>query len=102
MRKDLYKDLYLTEEHHWWHISKRNFVEQLINTYSQKKGLSLLDVGCGTGKNLEFFSHHGVVWGVDISEEALLFCKKRGLSHVKKGEAKSFHLRKQHLILYVL
>ncbi|MCX6732106.1 MAG: class I SAM-dependent methyltransferase [Candidatus Roizmanbacteria bacterium] len=60
---------------------------QLINTYTQKKGISILDVGCGTGKNLEFLAHHGEVWGVDISEEALLFCKKRGLLQVKKGEA---------------
>ncbi|MCX6731332.1 MAG: class I SAM-dependent methyltransferase [Candidatus Roizmanbacteria bacterium] len=87
MRKDLYKDLYTTEDSHWWHIAKRNFVEQLINTYTQKKGISILDVGCGTGKNLEFLAHHGEVWGVDISEEALLFCKKRGLLQVKKGEA---------------
>jgi len=87
MRVDLYEDMYKSEETHWWHRAKRRFVENLIKMYVQKKDLSLLDVGCGTGKNMEEFSRFGEVWGVDISDEALLFCKKRNLLKVKRGEA---------------
>ena len=87
MRSDLYRDLFAKEETHWWHISKRRFVRNLIATYTRKKDLTILDVGCGTGKNMEDLSFFGVTWGVDISEEALSFCKKRGLTRVKKGSA---------------
>jgi ubiquinone/menaquinone biosynthesis C-methylase UbiE len=87
MRSDLYEDMYKSEETHWWHMAKRRFVGNLIKMYAQKKSLSLLDVGCGTGKNMEDLSRFGEVWGVDISNEALLFCKKRNLSKVKIGEA---------------
>jgi ubiquinone/menaquinone biosynthesis C-methylase UbiE len=87
MRKDLYKDLYTTEDTHWWHQAKRNYVKQLLNTFCQKRTLSILDVGCGTGKNMESLAYYGDVSGVDISKEALQFCKKRGLFNVKKGEA---------------
>lgn len=47
-------------------------------------GLRILDVGCGTGANLEMLSSFGEAEGVDISEEALTFCKSKGLK-VQKG-----------------
>ena len=87
MRKDLYEDLYKTEETHWWHKAKRQFIKQFIATYIQKKNLTILDVGCGTGKNMEEFAQYGNVWGVDMSDDALSFCKKRGLVQVKQGRA---------------
>ena len=94
MRIDLYEDMYKTEDSHWWHKSKRRFVEQFITTYVQKKKITILDVGCGTGKNMERLSHYGEVWGVDLSEEALSFCKKRNLTRVKKGEAEKLPFKK--------
>src|SRR5689334_7368863 len=87
MRKDLYKDLYRTEETHWWHKAKRRLVNYFITSYIQREKLTILDVGCGTGKNMEELSRYGDVWGVDVSQDALAFCKKRGLTQVKKGLA---------------
>src|SRR6185436_9427399 len=43
------------------------------------------DVGCGTGANLLMLSRYGDAEGVDISEDALAFCRERGLDHVKQG-----------------
>lgn len=94
MRTDLYEDLYKTEDVHWWHKAKRRFVKQLITTHIHKKSLTILDVGCGTGKSMDELSSLGGVWGVDISDEALLFCKKRNLTHVKKGEAEHLPFQK--------
>lgn len=38
MRQDLYKDLYDKEDEHWWHISKRQTVVELIKkNVNQKK-----------------------------------------------------------------
>lgn len=87
MRIDLYKDIYTKEETHWWHQAKRRFVRQLISGYTTNKNPSILDVGCGTGKNMEELSSFGVVWGIDPSAEALSFCRKRGLTQIKKGQA---------------
>ncbi|MFH0773111.1 MAG: class I SAM-dependent methyltransferase [bacterium] len=86
MRKDLYEDLYTTEETHWWHKAKRIHVEQLIATHIRTTKPIILDVGCGTGKNMENLSHYGDVWGVDISKDALMFCKKRGIKQIKMGD----------------
>ena len=95
MRKDFYKDLYKKEESHWWHKSKRRFVRWLITTHTTKNNLTILDVGCGTGKNMEELSQFGNVWGVDVADEALSFCKKRGLINIKKGEAEHLPFNKE-------
>lgn len=87
MRNDLYGDMYETESHHFWHIAKREYVEMMIKKYTEKKVKNILDIGCGTGKNMEELSKIGTVFGVDSSSEALGFCKKRGIVRLKKGFA---------------
>lgn len=94
MKKYLYNDLYNLEERHWWHINKRELSAQILTKFLLKKNLKLLDVGCGTGKNMEFFKFLGQVWGVDHSEEALRFCHKRGLEKIKKGLAEDLPFKK--------
>lgn len=89
MRKDLYKDLYLLEERHWWHVSKRNIVTNCIRDHLKKGGAKILDIGCGTGKNLEQLQEYGKIYGLDDSKEAIEFCKKRGLKNIKLGKAEN-------------
>ncbi len=48
-----------------------------------------MDVGCGTGANLEMLSQFGNPEGVDVSAEALKFCRQRGLRQVKQGAAEA-------------
>lgn len=88
MRSDLYKDLYVQEEKHWWHISKRNVVERMLCSFlSKKKKIQILDVGCGAGKNMDMLSRFGKVWGLDKSKTALSFCRKRGFRQLAIGKA---------------
>ena len=89
MRTDLYKDLYDLDENHWWHVSKRNFCLQLISKYIKKDKSKILDVGCGSGRNIEIFSKFGECYGIDISRESIRFCKKRGLKNVRIGSCYS-------------
>src|SRR5258708_6435351 len=58
-----------------------------------------LDAGCGTGRNLVEFGVLGPAQGIDPSEQAVAFCRKRGLDHVSRArieelpfEAASFDL----------
>lgn len=85
MQKYLYKDLYDLEELHWWHKAKRNLVSFFLDQNLNSKASKILDVGCGTGKNLEAFSEYGVVHGIDNSIDAISFCRKRGLKDVTLG-----------------
>lgn len=102
MRKDLYKDLYDLEDKHWWHIAKRQMCELLIDKFIPKKRLSILDVGCGSGKNLEFFSKFGTVYGIDNSSKAIEFCKKRGLNNVRQANSSNTKLTSSKFDLVTL
>ena len=45
----------------------------------------ILDAGCGTGRNLAEFSRLGPAEGVDLSAEAVEYCRRRGLDGVRQG-----------------
>jgi SAM-dependent methyltransferase len=53
-----------------------------------QNALRVLDVGCGTGANLEMLAQFGSAEGVDVSDDALEFCRKKGLT-VQKGLAET-------------
>lgn len=88
MMEHTYPILYEVEQSHWWHIGRRRilagFVEQICRQVTDRRA-RILDVGCGTGANLLMLSKYGQAEGVDISEDALAFCRARGLDKVKLG-----------------
>jgi SAM-dependent methyltransferase len=61
-------------------------VEEICRNVTDRRP-RILDVGCGTGANLLMLSKYGDAEGVDISEDALAFCRERGLDKVKLGAA---------------
>ena len=99
MQEHTYAIMRRVEETHWWFAGRRriirSFLERLCRDAQVElagngvRPLNILDVGCGTGANLEMLSEFGEVEGVDISGEALTFCRERGLENVKQGEAEA-------------
>jgi len=81
MRHDLYRDLYLKEQDYWWHVGKRAIVYALLEKYlppGAPQTRRALDLGCGTGHNLESLARYAVPVGHDSSAEALGFCRRGG------------------------
>lgn len=87
MEKYLYSDLAKLEDIHFWHIAKREAVLAFTCRFKKKGNLKILDIGCGTGRNIKEFSQIGEVWGVDISKEAIEFCREKGIKTVKIGRS---------------
>lgn len=87
MEKQLYDTLYKLEGKYWWFVGQRFLIHQLLNKYYPrcKKRLLLLDVGCGTGLTMQELNKFGKAYGIDIADEALRFCRKRGLANIKKS-----------------
>lgn len=95
MKTFLYKDLFNQEEKHWWHKAKRKSIEALFKKHIPlSKSPIILDVGCGTGKNADYFSKFGNVFGLDASQKAIKFCKKRGLKNILLGSAEKMPFKK--------
>jgi SAM-dependent methyltransferase len=100
MQHHTYAILRRVEENHWWFVGRRkiirSFLEPLIRKLkaaraadAESAAIKILDVGCGTGANLELLSEFGEAEGVDVSAEALSFCRERGLTYVRQGAAES-------------
>jgi SAM-dependent methyltransferase len=94
MQQHTYSIMYQVEGKHWWFIGRRriiaSFVEQICREL-RNEGCSrprILDIGCGTGGNLEMLAEFGEAEGVDVSVDALEFCRARGLK-IKQGAAES-------------
>jgi SAM-dependent methyltransferase len=78
MEAHLYEEMARVEDHHWWFRGRRNVILSVMQQHlAARPGLRILDVGCGTGGNLAALRQFGQVEGLDHSEEALEFCRKR-------------------------
>jgi ubiquinone/menaquinone biosynthesis C-methylase UbiE len=83
MKADEYNTLYQLERNHWYFITLRNLIFSLLEKrYKSKNDLKILDAGCGTGALLENFAKYGHVLGLDISDHAIFYCKKRNLNNI--------------------
>lgn len=80
MNQDEYKSLYELEGHHWWFVGMRKIIAAILDRQSLSGPLRILDAGCGTGYMLSWlrtYSRGGQVVGVDISRDAMDFCRSR-------------------------
>src|SRR6478672_12176978 len=97
MQQHTYAIMDEVEGSHWWFVGRRKILESFLDSIVEKLGqrtsgagtqtqLRILDVGCGTGANLEMLAQYGEAEGVDVSDDALEFCKQKGLQ-AQKGLA---------------
>ena len=83
MRAQDYADLYALAESLWWFTGMRKVTQVLLDPVcSHGHVRDVLDAGCGTGGMLRWLGRYaggGHVAGVDLSADALDFCRGRGL-----------------------
>lgn len=93
MQQHTYAIMDRVEDSHWWFVGRRAILETFLKGIVEKarspqSAVRILDVGCGTGANLEMLAQFGSAEGVDVSDDALEFCRKKGLT-VQKGLAET-------------
>jgi SAM-dependent methyltransferase len=81
MYPDEYRVMFEIEDDYWWYRGLRELIRNLLAQYAPEPSTRpmILDVGCGTGANLKLLQSYGDAIGIDISEEAIGFCRARGI-----------------------
>jgi SAM-dependent methyltransferase len=91
MQQHTYAIMDEVEGSHWWFVGRRAILESFLGRIHSSLAalhspLRILDIGCGTGANLEMLAQFGEAEGVDVSDDALAFCGQKGLK-AQKGLA---------------
>lgn len=90
-----YSRMFEAEDHHWWYVGLHQLIFEVVQKESRRLGraLKIFDAGCGTGRLCQILTAHGhSVSGCDTSEEALRFCRLRGVSDVYQADLNNVEL----------
>jgi SAM-dependent methyltransferase len=75
-----YRRMFEAEERQWWYAGQRAVAFALLEPAAgAAPKLRLLDAGCGSGFNLVALRRFGRATGIDLSPEAIRFCRERGV-----------------------
>ena len=78
-----YRRMFEAEERQWWYAGQRAVALALFEPWARERRLLLLDAGCGTGFNLVALARFGPTLGIDLSQDAIAFCRERGVRSVR-------------------
>lgn len=86
MNVDMYRMFFEVQKSHWWFVTKKKIVLDMIERYliNEKKD-KVLDIGCGSGLMLNALENIGDAYGMDMSPEAISFSKEVFNGTVKQG-----------------
>jgi SAM-dependent methyltransferase len=70
MERSVYESMASIEGRHWWFVARRAILADVIGRSTARRPLKILEVGSGTGGNLDMLSGFGDVTGVEPDEQA--------------------------------
>jgi SAM-dependent methyltransferase len=91
-----------SEKHHWWHRARRHIIWTLLSKYVPKGHQDILDVGCGPGETMSYLERFGSVMGIDVSYDAVKFCKGRGHQHILCASAENLPIKNESFSLITM
>jgi len=65
-----YEAMAQNQEKHWWFAARREILDELIKKFASQKNKKILEIGAGTGANIEMLSTHGKLTAVEPNELA--------------------------------
>jgi SAM-dependent methyltransferase len=85
MQPELYRQMRDLEDRHWWFRGRRCIVADVLGRLNLQQPARILDLGCGTGGNLEMLSGFGEVTGVEHDAQAVALAAARDVAPVLRG-----------------
>jgi SAM-dependent methyltransferase len=72
-----YREMEQTEEVHWWFCARRTILSKIIKGLNLPHLARILEIGCGTGGNLEMLSRFGTVSAIEMDATAIEMANKK-------------------------
>lgn len=86
MDRQAYFNLSKHEDNHWWFIARRIIIGKVLKNYfAGRRNATILEIGCGSGGNLELLSNFGKVHAMELDEYCIEIANKRNICQVKRG-----------------
>ncbi|KRB85135.1 class I SAM-dependent methyltransferase [Noviherbaspirillum sp. Root189] len=70
MSPEAYLEMAATEEQHWWFAARRTILSSLLEQLRLPPRPAILELGCGTGGNLDMLSRFGAVSAMEMDDVA--------------------------------
>lgn len=90
METSEYELLNRRETTYFWHVGRREILREALRRHvGAASEFNILDIGCATGGNIFLLREFGNVTGLDCSDDALVFARRRGVPRLIKADATS-------------
>lgn len=85
MEQELIAQMHQLEDRHWWFRARRSIIKKLLSYYVKRKNNQILEIGCGTGGNLELLAGFGTVSAVECDKQARSYAAAKNIAMIKEG-----------------
>ncbi len=87
MESHEYKMLQKVENVHWWFVARREILDRRIKSFNLPSNAKILEVGCGTGGNLEMLAKYGEVYAIELDDWAKEKAQDKGVAkEIRSGK----------------
>ena len=78
MERSVYREMAELDQRHWWYKARRQVLADLIRREAMPPAdAHILEIGCGTGHNLDMLARFGQVDALELDDEARTIAESR-------------------------
>lgn len=102
MNKEVYEQMAKEEEFFWWFKSRRSIISKAIKSLVNKENISILEVGSGTGGNINMLKQFGSLDLFECNDRAIELTKEKYNITPKKACLPSNKIDKKYDLIVIL